>query len=100
MDRPPRIFHAMEKDLHPIFDDYRGVYFNASTEATIKIKRKKGKITARKGIIRIPLIPFDKDIFYAIQNDALFTFTRNSYGKVNQLTIYAWDFRNFMMIKK
>lgn len=100
MDRPPRIFHAMEKDLHPIFDDYRGVYFNASTEATIKIKRKKGKITARKGIIRIPLIPFDKDIFYAIQNDALFTFKRNSYGKVNQLTIYAWDFRNFMMIKK
>jgi hypothetical protein len=64
------------------------------------VKSRNQKITARKGIIRIPLIPFKEDIFYATQNDALFFFERNADGQVIVLRINAQDFRNFKLKKK
>ena len=79
--------------------DYKGTYINESTLAKIKVKAKNKQIKAKKGIIRIPLIPFKDDIFYATQNDALFLFDRNSAGQVVGLRINAQDFRNFKLKK-
>jgi CubicO group peptidase (beta-lactamase class C family) len=79
--------------------DYKGTYINESTLAKIKVKAKNQKIKAKKGIIRIPLIPFQEDVFYATQNDALFLFDRNSVGQVVSLRINAQDFRNFKLKK-
>ena len=79
--------------------DYKGTYINESTLAKIKVKARNKQIKAKKGIIRIPLIPFKEDIFYATQNDALFLFDRNSAGQVVGLRINAQDFRNFKLKK-
>ena len=79
--------------------DYKGTYINESTLAKIKVRAKNKKIKAKKGIIRIPLIPLKKDIFYATQNDALFLFDRNPTGQVVGLKINARDFRNFKLKK-
>lgn len=93
-------FRPLKKNLSIEYTDYKGAFLNESTEATIKVKSKKGKIVARKGILRIPLIPFDKDLFYATQHDALFIFSRDENGKIDMLKINAKDFRNFKMVKK
>lgn len=99
--KDPRLdFKPLKKNLAIAYPDYKGSFWNESTEATIKVKSKKGKIVARKGIIRIRLIPFDKDLFYATQHDALFVFSRNESGEVDKLKINARDFRNFRMVKK
>jgi CubicO group peptidase (beta-lactamase class C family) len=99
-DRPSLDFFPVKKDLKVRYADFKGDYFNPSTGATIKVKSKKDKIVARKGIIRIPLIPFDGNIFYATQNDALLIFERDANGKVTGMKINAHDFRNFRLAKK
>lgn len=97
----PRLdFKPLKKNLSIQYTDYKGAFWNESTGATIKVKSKKGKIVARKGIIRIPLIPFDKDLFYATQHDALFIFSHDENGKIDRLKINARDFRNFKMVRK
>jgi hypothetical protein len=82
------------------FQDFKGTYHNKSTGATIRIKSKKNKTTARKGIIRIPLIPFDSDQFYAPENQALFIFMRDAAGQITGFRANAYDFRNFNFNKK
>lgn len=99
-DGPPVTLVPEKKDLKIHYDDFKGSYHNSSTGATLKVKSKKGKIVARKGIIRIPLIPFDRDIFYATQNDALLIFRRGADGEVSEMKINARDFRNFKLIKR
>jgi CubicO group peptidase (beta-lactamase class C family) len=99
-DQPPRTLKPIDKNLKVSYGDYKGSFWNESTNATIKVKSKKTKILARKGIIKIPLIPFEKDLFYAPQHDALFIFSRDSSGKIDRLKINAGDFRNFKMIRK
>lgn len=99
--KDPRLdFKPLKKNLQVEYNDYKGSFWNESTDATIKVKSKKGRIVGRKGILRIPLIPFDKDLFYATQHDALFIFSRDASGKINRLKINARDFRNFKMVKK
>ncbi|HEY0652757.1 MAG TPA: serine hydrolase [Chryseosolibacter sp.] len=99
--KDPRLdFKPMKTNLAISYADYKGSFWNSSTDATIKVKKKKGKIVARKGIIRIPLIPFDSDLFYATDHDALFIFSRDASGKIDRLTINARDFRNFKMVKR
>lgn len=92
------VFFKRAKQLSPDYMSYRGKFRNESTGALIKIKAKRQKIVAKKGIIKIPLIPFDEDKFYAINNDALFTFSREN-GTVSSLLVNAWDFRNFRLEK-
>jgi len=87
------------KNASPVFAEYSGIFHNSSTGATIKVKRKKGKIVGRKGVIRIPLVPFGEDKFYAIQNDALFAFARDNNGKIKSVKVNAPDFRNFTFMK-
>lgn len=99
-DDPDHDLKIIQPDLKPQYESYKGSFWNESTNATIKIKSKKGKIVARKGILKIPLIPFEKDLFFAPQHDALFFFSRDASGKVDRLKINARDFRNFKMIRK
>lgn len=80
--------------------DYRGRYQNESTSAKIKVKMKGERLIARKGIFRIPLVEFNKDQYYAADNDALFTFVRASNGSVKSLRVDASDFRNFWFQKE
>jgi CubicO group peptidase (beta-lactamase class C family) len=83
-----------------VLADYEGHFKNASTGATLKIKKKGEKLIARKGIFRIPLMEFSKDKFYAAYNDALFTFVRNDKNQVQSLRVDAPDFRNFWFGKE
>jgi CubicO group peptidase (beta-lactamase class C family) len=99
-DRPAVDFFPVKKDMKIRYSDFKGSYFNSSTGAKIKVRSKKDKIVARKGIIRIPLIPFDENIFYATQNDALLLFERGTDGRVTGMKINASDFRNFKFTKK
>ncbi len=98
-DQPLEEFKPISKSLKINYRDFKGAYWNKSTGATIKVKSKKGKIVARKGIIRIPLIPFNNDLFFGYEHDALFIFSRNEKGEVDRLKINARDFRNFKMQK-
>lgn len=91
-------FELVEK-LNPNAKEYVGKYVNESTEAKLKITQSKNGIVAHKGIIRIPLVPFGKDQFYAYNNDALFIFQRNEKGQVDSLKVNASDFRNFIFTK-
>ena len=88
------------KEFKPSFTDFLGSYVNESTGATLKVKRKKNGIVARKGIIKFPLIVFNRDQFYAYEHDALFIFERDSSGKIFQLKANARDFRNFKFVKQ
>lgn len=99
-DQPFENFKPVKKDLKIHYGDYKGSFWNESTKATIKIKSKKGKIVGRKGILRIPLIPFEKDLFYGYEHDALFIFSRDEQGNISKLQLNARDFRNFKMVKK
>lgn len=93
-----RLFTRVEEwDVN--YSDYRGQFTNESVDATLNIKSKKDKIFAKKGIIKIPLIPIEKDTFYATQNSALFIFRRNDTGQISQLKVNANDFRNFIFEK-
>jgi CubicO group peptidase (beta-lactamase class C family) len=92
----PQLIFKEAKSINPEFRVYKGKFRNASTGAVITVKNKKNKIIAKKGIIRIPLMPFDTDQFYAYDNDALFTFSRTN-GKIDSLKVNAWDFRNFTL---
>jgi len=85
------------KDIR--YSDFKGKFENNSTGAVIKIKLKPKGIVAKKGIIKIPLMPFDKDVFFAPENDALFIFGRNDQGEVVRFKANAHDFRNFIFEK-
>ncbi len=84
----------------PNYAEYAGTYFNPSVEASIKIKAKKDRLVARKGILKIPLIVFKKDVFYAPQNSVTFHFVRNPKGTIYQIIVNAPDFRNFKFEKR
>lgn len=80
---------------------YEGKYYNKSVGTSIDVKTKKDKIIARKGFIKIDLIPFGKDSFFAPENDALFLFSRDGKGgRIESLVINASDFRNFKFERK
>lgn len=95
----PVSFKKVEEVKNPL-RDYRGRYRNGSTGAAIKVKSKRGELVARKGIIRLPMIDFARDQFYAYNNDALFTFVRDNRGMVTSVRVDAPDFRNFWFVKK
>jgi len=84
----------------PNYGEYAGTYFNSSVKATIKVKAQKDRLVARKGIIKIPLIVFEKDVFYAPQNMAVFNFMRDQQGTIRQIIVNAPDFRNFKFEKQ
>ena len=87
------------KELTVNYDNYRGLFTNKSVNANLNIKSKGDRIFAKKGIIKIPLIPIDKDTFFDTNNSALFVFKRNGTGQVVQLKVNANDFRNFIFEK-
>jgi len=91
---------VLRKDEPIAYRDYKGLYKNESTGATIKVKSKKDKISARKGVFRIALIPFAHDQFYAPDNDAVFIFSRDAKGSITNFKANAPDFRNFVFEKK
>jgi CubicO group peptidase (beta-lactamase class C family) len=78
---------------------FTGTYINKSTNARLKVKSKGKNLVAKKGIIKIPLIPFGGNQFYATKNDALFIFQHNSNGEITSLRVNASDFRNFVFEK-
>ena len=94
LDSTPLPFTRQPK-MEPRYADYRGVYRNASTGAVLRVKSRRQKLVARKGIIRIPLVPFNTDEFYAAELDGLFVFRREN-GAVRTLKVNASDFRNFV----
>jgi CubicO group peptidase (beta-lactamase class C family) len=94
----PVMFQPIEK-INLSAKAYLGKYLNESTGAKLKITKSKNGVAARKGIIRIPLIPFGHDQFYAFNNDALFIFQRNEREQINSLKVNASDFRNFIFTK-
>lgn len=98
-DYPTRKYFRKEKALVS-FKDYPGTYENASTGAKIKVKNKGDEISARKSILRIPLIPFGPDQFYGPANDVLFIFSRDELGTVTGFKANAHDFRNFYFKRK
>ena len=93
-DNPPKQYE-LKKEYPIAYRDYVGSYKNESTNATIRIKYKKNRIIAKKGILRIPLIPFSHDQFYAPENAALFIFQRNENKAITSFKANASDFRNF-----
>jgi CubicO group peptidase (beta-lactamase class C family) len=99
LTNPARHYTLHKESIVP-FKDFRGSYFNASTGARIKVKSKKNKLTARKGIFRIPLISFGTDTFFGPDSDVLFIFGRDQTGKVVRMKANAPDFRNFMFVKE
>jgi CubicO group peptidase (beta-lactamase class C family) len=78
---------------------FTGVYVNKSTDARLKVKSRGVELLAKKGIIRIPLIPFGENQFYATKNDALFIFQLDSNRRVKSIKVNASDFRNFVFEK-
>jgi len=59
------------------------------------------EIFAKKGIIKIDLVSFGKDSFYAPENGALFVFERSvKNDDIISLTINASDFRNVKLSKR
>ena len=98
MTNPPRRFEKVQlvKSSSRVFT---GVYVNKSTGARLKVKSKGAELLAKKGIIRIPLIPFGENQFYATKNDALFIFQRDSTEQVKSIKVNASDFRNFVFEK-
>lgn len=84
------------KELTVDYNEYSGLFINKSVDANLTIKSRKNRIFAKKGIIKIPLIPIDKDIFYDTNNSALFIFERDAKEQVVQLKVNANDFRNFI----
>ncbi len=80
-------------------NNFKGLYYNATTRVRLKIKHKKDKLIAKKGIIKIPMVAFGTNQFYAFNNDALFIFQRNQEGQINSLKVNASDFRNFIFTK-
>lgn len=100
-------FHTYEelhfKKAEParnVHSDYRGQYENKSNGASLSVKKKRNKIVARKGLLKIPLTDFATDQFYGAENDVLFTFVRNEKGVVTSVRVDASDFRNFWFEKK
>jgi hypothetical protein len=79
---------------------FTGAFVNKSTGARLKVKSKGTGLLARKGVIRIPLIPFGDNQFYATKNDALFIFQPDSNGQVQSIKVNASDFRNFVFEKE
>lgn len=92
---PPWRFEQIHPQQYSA-EDFKGAFVNRTTAARLKVKMKRKKLMARKGIIQIPLVDFGPDQFYAIDNDALFIFQRNAQGKVTSLKVNASDFRNFI----
>jgi CubicO group peptidase (beta-lactamase class C family) len=88
------------KEFKPVFTDFLGSYVNESTGAKLKVKKKKNGVVARKGIIKFPIMVFDRDQFYAYEHDALFIFERDASGKVIRLKANARDFRNFIFTRQ
>lgn len=79
--------------------DFKGTYYNETTQVRLNVKSKREKLLARKGIIKIPMITFGDNQFYAYENDALFIFQKDGNGKVASLKVNASDFRNFIFTK-
>ena len=97
----PKVKYARHSEVGTTaLEDYKGKYENASTGASIKVKIRGDKLSARKGILKIPLIAFDEDIFYAPANDALFIFQRDDNGRISSFKANAPDFRNFIFNKE
>lgn len=82
------------------FVDYVGTYQSKSPKMSIRIKLNGDEIFAKKGIIKIDLIPFGKDSFFAPENDALFVFEKKGGDRIAYLIINASDFRNVKLYKK
>jgi len=82
------------------YPSYAGTYLELNHNSKIKIKSKKGKIIAKKSILKIPLIPIEKDKFYSPDYQVLFIFKRNESNQIKSLLINSWNFRNFNLIKK
>ncbi len=88
--------YYFHKNEGTTYRHFAGTFLNQSTGARLKIKSKKDKIVAHKGIIKIPLISFGTDQFYAPNNIALFIFQRDENKRVHRLKVNAPDFRNFI----
>ena len=93
-----RVLSKVE-DMNVSYDEYRGLYINRSVDAKLSIKSRKDRIFAKRGIIKIPLIPIGKDTFYDTHNSALFIFERDETNQVIHLKVNAYDFRNFVFEK-
>lgn len=100
MKNPERTY-ALLKDTPVKYDEYKGIFSNKSTGVTLKLKTRKGKLVATKGIIlKIPLIPFGPDQFYGPENDVLFIFERDTQGRVKNFKANAPDFRRFVFTRR
>jgi hypothetical protein len=80
-------------------NSFNGLYYNETTRVRLRIKNKKHKLIAKKGVIKIPMVGFGRNQFYAYNNDALFIFQSDEKGQVNSLKVNASDFRNFIFTK-
>ncbi|MEM7548504.1 MAG: serine hydrolase domain-containing protein [Bacteroidota bacterium] len=81
-------------------NEYVGTYIDKQHGAKVKIKKRKNKIIAKKSIIKIPLVQFERDCFYSSEYEVLFYFLRDESGKVESIKVNAIDFRNFGFTKE
>jgi CubicO group peptidase (beta-lactamase class C family) len=95
MSNAPRRFEKVQQEKIK-GQRYAGTYVNKSTGARLKVKPKGTELLAKKGAIRIPLLPFGDNQFYATKNDALFVFQLDTNGQVVSIKVNASDFRNFV----
>jgi CubicO group peptidase (beta-lactamase class C family) len=97
-DNKPLRFEIIENEKVNL-SNFKGWYYNETTRVRLKIKHKNDKLIAKKSIIKIPMVEFGLNQFYAYNNDALFIFQPNEKGQITSLKINASDFRNFIFKK-
>lgn len=82
------------------YPSYAGTFLELNHKSKIKIKSKKGRIYAKKSILKIPLIPIELDKFYSPEYQVLFEFERDESNQIKSLKLNSWNFRNFNLYKK
>ena len=78
--------------------DYKGTYKDPYHGAFFKIKEKKGKLVAKKGLLKVKMMQLKPDTFLG-DYDVLFLFERSAANKVSGLLLNIDNLRNFQLEK-
>ena len=78
--------------------DYTGTYKDPFHGAFFQVKEKKGKLIAKKGLLKVELIPFERDVFLG-DYDIMFFFERSANGRISNVLLNLDNLRNFQLDK-
>lgn len=77
--------------------DYSGTYMDSEHGVFFKIKVKRNCLMLKKGLFRVKLISFEKDLFGEPDGALTLQFTRDATGSVQGLQLDVENIRNFKM---